>query len=72
MKYKLKEYEQVIKRRRSFAQMYHDLLKDLDELTLPPHPSTKSDHFDVYQNYELTAEKEMNCRNIWHKKILEL
>ena len=54
--YKLKSYESVINRRREIAQMYEDRLNHLDELILPPGPKTESDHFDVYQNYEIQAK----------------
>ena len=37
--------------------MYQDHLEILDELQLPPAPSSNSNNFDVYQNYELTADK---------------
>jgi dTDP-4-amino-4,6-dideoxygalactose transaminase len=56
LSYKLKTYDQVIERRRVVAQMYQDQLGKLDELQLPPPPSNTSNHFDVYQNYELTAD----------------
>ena len=36
--------------------MYQDQLGELDELQLPPPPSDISKNFDVYQNYELTAD----------------
>jgi dTDP-4-amino-4,6-dideoxygalactose transaminase len=55
LSYKLKTYDQVIERRRIVAQMYQDQLGGLDKLQLPPPPSNTSNHFDVYQNYELTA-----------------
>ena len=55
LSHKLKIYNQVIERRRTVAQMYQDRLGGLDELRLPPPPSKTSNHFDVYQNYELTA-----------------
>ncbi len=56
LSHKLKTYDQVIERRRAVAQMYQDQLGELDELQLPPPPSDISKHFDVYQNYELTAD----------------
>jgi len=33
-----------------------------DEIKLPPAPSSSSDHFDVYQNYELEADKRDELR----------
>ena len=57
LSHKLKTYNKVIERRREVAQMYQDRLGDLSELQLPPSPSNTSNHFDVYQNYEITADK---------------
>lgn len=70
LNYKFKSYHKVIERRREIAQMYHERLKDLSELQLPPPPSANSHNFDVFQNYELTADnrnllkKYLNERNI--------
>jgi dTDP-4-amino-4,6-dideoxygalactose transaminase len=70
LSYKLKTYDKVIERRRTIAQMYHDQLSEIDELQLPPPPSNISKNFDVYQNYELTADnrdelkKFLNDKNI--------
>jgi len=57
LSYKLQSYENVITRRREVAQMYQDRLGQLDELKLPPAPNSDKDHFDVYQNYELQADR---------------
>ena len=54
--YKLQNYSQVIERRRFLASLYQSQLCDLQSLKLPPEPSTNGEHFDVYQNYEITAE----------------
>lgn len=54
--YQLKKYEDVILRRRQLATLYTERLKDVDEVVLPPAPGSDSDHFDVYQNYEIEAE----------------
>jgi len=54
--FKLKKYNSVIERRRQVARIYNEKLKDIDELKLPPSPDENSDHFDVYQNYEIEAE----------------
>lgn len=55
LSYKLKQYGDVIKRRRNIAQQYQDLLGDLEELNLPEAPNNGK-RFDVFQNYELTAK----------------
>jgi len=57
LKYRLQSYSQVIERRREIAAMYQSLLGDLEELKLPPAPNANPDHFDVYQNYELEADR---------------
>lgn len=54
---KLKKYDQVIVRRRQVAAMYEERLKDVAEIVLPPAPDSDPDHFDVYQNYEIEAER---------------
>ena len=48
-------YEKVIKRRREIAAQYQDLLKDVNQVHLPPAPDANSEYFDVYQNYEIEA-----------------
>ena len=53
---KLKHYPADIERRREVASRYHARLKDLEEMTLPP-PPDGGDHFDVYQNYEVEADR---------------
>ena len=52
----LKQYAQVIDRRRRLASMYDERLRDITELALPPAPST-GDHFDIFQNYEIEADR---------------
>ncbi len=49
-------YDSVIERRRELASMYEEGLKDLEELVLPA-PPNDGDHFDVFQNYEIRAQK---------------
>lgn len=57
LNYKLKSYPANIERRRTVAAMYQEGLGDLAELTLPPSPDADFRHFDVYQNYELEADR---------------
>lgn len=63
LNYRIKTYDKVITRRRSIASMYQAQLGDLDELQLPPAPESDSDHFDVYQNYELQADERDALRS---------
>jgi dTDP-4-amino-4,6-dideoxygalactose transaminase len=37
--------------------MYQERLGSLNELQLPPGPDANPDHFDIYQNYELQADR---------------
>ncbi|MFH1974981.1 MAG: DegT/DnrJ/EryC1/StrS family aminotransferase [Pseudomonadota bacterium] len=59
---KMKTFDQELARRREIAGMYHDDLKDINDLTLPPEPVSDGDHFDVYQNYELEAGQRDSLR----------
>lgn len=55
--FKLTYYSDEIVRRREIAQIYHDKLSSVSQLLLPPAPNENLDYFDVYQNYELEAER---------------
>jgi dTDP-4-amino-4,6-dideoxygalactose transaminase len=54
---KLKFFPEAIRRRRAIAQHYESRLSSVEQLTLPPPPVEDGDHFDVYQNYEIEAER---------------
>lgn len=55
--FKLKTYNEATTRRRQIAGMYQEALGGIKQITLPPAPTTSGDHFDVYQNYELEADR---------------
>lgn len=57
LNYKLGYYEKEIQRRREIATFYQDHLGDIEELLLPPAPDADKNYFDVYQNYEIEAER---------------
>ena len=42
--------------------MYQKQLGDLHELQLPPAPDADANHFDIYQNYELQADRRDDLR----------
>jgi dTDP-4-amino-4,6-dideoxygalactose transaminase len=58
-----RDYDEIISRRRSIAALYDSLLSDLTELVLPPPPDADTTHFDVYQNYEIEADRRDELRN---------
>lgn len=64
---KLERYKQDIEHRRSLAKTYHESLKDIPQLLLPPGPDSDSNHFDIYQNYEIEAEN----RDALREKLAE-
>lgn len=69
--YKLKKLLGWIKRRREIARMYYDSLCDLVELKLPPPPVENGIHYDVFQNYELEAEKRDELMTYLRRKGIE-
>jgi dTDP-4-amino-4,6-dideoxygalactose transaminase len=60
--YKLARYDQEVSRRREIASLYQQELGAIKELELPPAPGSEPDHFDVFQNYELEAERRDDLR----------
>ena len=59
---KLDSYDQAIERRRNIAELYQEQLGGLEQLELPPGPSANSDHFDIFQNYEIRASNRDELR----------
>lgn len=57
-----RDYDEIVTRRRSIAKLYDELLSDIPEVTLPPAPGSDPDHFDVFQNYEIEAERRDELR----------
>lgn len=57
LNHKLKTYDTVVERRRAIAARYDARLRELKEVQLPPTPDSDSRHFDIFQNYEIEAER---------------
>jgi dTDP-4-amino-4,6-dideoxygalactose transaminase len=57
LNHKLKTFTHDIERRRAIASMYQAGLGDLPAVDLPPAPDEDARHFDVYQNYEIEADR---------------
>jgi len=59
---KLETFAEEIARRREIASMYDELLRNVPGMTLPPAPGADPDHFDTYQNYEVTSDRREELR----------
>lgn len=57
LNYRLKSYDKIVSRRREIASIYQDQLGRCEQLVLPPAPDSDADHFDIFQNYEIEAER---------------
>lgn len=55
--YQLAEYPAVVERRRAIAALYHHRLAEVAELVLPPPPFSDPRRFDIFQNYEIEADR---------------
>jgi len=62
LNFKLKYYDEDITRRRDIASIYEENLNDIDTLLLPPGPESDSQHYDIFQNYEIEANKRDDLR----------
>jgi len=54
---RLQTYERDIGKRRALATIYGSRLGELSQLLLPPSPGSEADHFDIFQNYEIEADR---------------
>ena len=52
----------LFERRRAIARIYDERLRDLEELLLPPGPDGDDARYDVFQNYEVEAERRGELR----------
>jgi dTDP-4-amino-4,6-dideoxygalactose transaminase len=59
--FRLASYDTTVERRRTLAGLYQDRLQAIPQMKLPPAPD-QSDHFDVFQNYEIEAERRDELR----------
>jgi len=59
---KLKRYDEYIATRRRLASIYQERLGKIGALVLPPAPDADKDHFDIFQNYEIEAERRDDLR----------
>ena len=60
--YRLRKYDSAIARRRELARGYDAALAAMGEVVRPPSPDSDSAHFDVFQNYEIEAERRDGLR----------
>jgi dTDP-4-amino-4,6-dideoxygalactose transaminase len=51
------QYEEILRHRRSIASAYDRRLSSISALTLPAPPVDDGEHFDIFQNYEIEAER---------------
>ena len=68
LNFKLKTFAGDLERRRAIARTYHEGLGDLSELVLPPPPDADSAHHDVFQNYEIEAERRDELKSHLEKE----
>lgn len=68
LNFKLQTFPEDIQRRREIAQRYHEAFKNLKEIDLPPHPNESPDHFDIYQNYEMSANDRDELKKYLQEK----
>lgn len=60
--FKLMTYAAAIEKRRALAHIYRQLLEDVPGLVLPPGPDGDADHYDIFQNYEIEADRRDELR----------
>lgn len=50
-------YDETVMRRRDLAGLYCEQLKGVTDVELPPSPTFDASHFDIYQNFEIEANR---------------
>ena len=67
LRHNLRTYDQIVEKRRTVANRYHEQLSSLEELTLPRPQTENSVYYDVFQNYELQAENRDQLKEFLHQ-----
>lgn len=57
LNFRLKTFADDLQRRRAIARIYDAGLRDVSALALPPGPDAGGDHHDIFQNYEIEADR---------------
>lgn len=57
LNFKLKTYQEDMERRREIARRYDEAFRDMKEIDTPVGPDSDPDRYDVYQNYEMAADR---------------
>jgi dTDP-4-amino-4,6-dideoxygalactose transaminase len=57
LNYFFDDYDAIVERRRAIADLYNTSLRGLNTVTLPPAVDSSEEHFDIYQNYEIEADR---------------
>ena len=68
LRIKLRRYDQFVARRRAVALVYQKRLGGLDALQLPPAPDSDAHHFDIFQNYEIEADRRDELRGFLEER----
>jgi dTDP-4-amino-4,6-dideoxygalactose transaminase len=68
---KLKYLNGYIDRRREIASLYTEGIKGIKGVNIPPAPEAGSNHFDVFQNYVLRAERRNELVSFLREKGVE-
>jgi dTDP-4-amino-4,6-dideoxygalactose transaminase len=55
--FRLRNYGGVLEKRRALARAYQARLQSVGEVVLPPGPDADPERYDVYQNYEIEADR---------------
>jgi dTDP-4-amino-4,6-dideoxygalactose transaminase len=63
LNFKFKHYEDEVSRRREIARQYDAAFRDMPEITVPVGPDSDEDRRDVYQNYEMAADRRDELRD---------
>jgi dTDP-4-amino-4,6-dideoxygalactose transaminase len=68
---KLKYLPEWIERRREIAKIYYEGLSNVDEVKLPPPPTTVGPYYDVYQNYVIRIKNRDDLVKFLEEKGVE-
>ncbi|MBD3232465.1 MAG: aminotransferase class I/II-fold pyridoxal phosphate-dependent enzyme, partial [candidate division Zixibacteria bacterium] len=70
--FRLSRLENYIQKRRHIASIYHEGLKNVEEIILPPNDRNDTGNRDAYQNFEFEAKDRDNLLNYLRSEGVEI